>query len=186
MEQHNTYPNYFFLSEFLEGDLYWLKKDRKESLGSNNQIINPIQKVEKPKVNVDCQLNLDEYKFQGNYKKRFLILIDDPIYTFLRDEDQNFLEKILKAIKFNFDDVAILNIQSVHNQNFEPIYKAFLPAYVIFFGIDMKKLQIKFTIENYEPISRVQTHYIKAHSLQELQKNDMYKIQFWKSLQIVF
>ncbi|MFM7671208.1 MAG: hypothetical protein ACKO6Q_01280 [Bacteroidota bacterium] len=116
----------------------------------------------------------------GDYKKRVLILIDEPEQAFLKDEDLSFLTGILSACKLNMGDVGIINLSGDSNTSSADLKKALHPSSWWLFGLDRSRIGLKESDQSApEPV-------FIAPPLKELSQNPQDKKLLWNQLRSHF
>jgi DNA polymerase III psi subunit len=152
-----------------EPDTKVLPDDLPESSGSIN--------IQPEKIDV-------KFKSRGGFKKNILLLVDDPHPEVLNITDSEFLLKILKAVQLTEDDVAIVNVQSLHKDFLPLIKEHFNYRVLIMFGIDTVSILEKYV--KYKIFHESGTKILFADSLSEIDKDKQKKLKLWENLQLLF
>lgn len=114
-----------------------------------------------------------------------LVLFKDEKNTYLNDEEENFLEKILSAIQLDFNTIKLLNIAQ-NDVDYTNI--ADIPAKkVISFGVNWQEVSLNVQANAYQ-IAKPAPSYqlLRANSLQILINNPAEKKQLWANLKEMF
>ncbi len=82
------------------------------------------------------------FKYLGDNNKYILIVVKEPDDEFLKQDDLDFLQKILKARKLELNDVAIINTEKNKPLYFDDLKTYFAFNKILTFGIDPRVLQI--------------------------------------------
>jgi hypothetical protein len=72
--------------------------------------------------------------FLGNNEKNIVIIMRDPDFAFLPDDQLVFLVKMLKACKLNIGDVALIN-QVTAPILLKDLLRQFKPSLILFLGV---------------------------------------------------
>ena len=122
-----------------------------------------------------------DYKYLGENNKYILIVVKEPSFDFLKQDDLGFLLKILAAKKLELKDVAIINTEKHSSLNFDDLKAFFAFSKVITFGINPQILQIENAVANKKSIFK-ETQILGTWSLAILQKDEKKKAIFWDML----
>jgi hypothetical protein len=114
-----------------------------------------------------------------------LILFKDEKNTYLNEDEENFLEKILSAIQLDLDTIKLLNVAQ-NDVDFANL--ADIPAKkVISFGVNWKDVSINLQANHYQIAQPAQSYqFLQANSLHNLINNPIEKKQLWDNLKKMF
>ena len=122
-----------------------------------------------------------DFKYLGENNKYTLIVVKEPSFDFLKQDDLGFLIKILAAKKLELKDVAIINIEKHSSLYFDDLKAFFALSKVITFGINPQILQIEGAVANKKSIFK-ETKILGTWSLAILQQDEKKKAIFWDML----
>ena len=122
-----------------------------------------------------------DFKYLGENNKYILIVVKEPSFDFLKQDDLGFLLKILAAKKLELKDVAIINTEKYLSLNFDDLKAFFAFSKVITFGINPQILQIEGAVANKKSIFK-ETQILGTWSLPILQQDEKKKAIFWDML----
>ena len=122
-----------------------------------------------------------DFKYLGENNKYILIVVKEPSFDFLKQDDLGFLLKILAAKKLELKDVAIINTDKYLSLNFDDLKAFFAFSKVITFGINPQILQIEGALANKKSIFK-ETQILGTWSLAILQQDEKKKAIFWDML----
>ena len=122
-----------------------------------------------------------DYKYLGENNKYILVVVKEPSFDFLKQDDLGFLLKILAAKKLELKDVAIINTDKYLSLNFDDLKAFFAFSKVITFGINPQILQIEDAVANKKSIFK-ETQILVTWSLAILQQDEKKKAIFWDML----
>lgn len=127
--------------------------------------------------------------YLGNYEKKIIVLVSDSENTFLSDDALNFLTGILNACKLNLSHIALINFNNTAF-NFSELKKELQPAYLLSFGIDALKIELPFTMPDYQVQQYDNCKILVAPLLNNLNDPSAQAVaekkKLWKSLQKMF
>ena len=159
----------FHLPGFLLRDLY------KESLVELNDI---QQKTEDP-------LKIQEYVL-GNNLKKVLILVSYTAQQLIADPDLSFLLVILKACKLSLNDVAILNLATLHEIKYQDLIHEFSPKVMLLFGVQQSDISLPVLFPDFQIQSFKEISFFSSPSLPSLQFDEVIKRKLWEGLKQIF
>lgn len=148
------------------------KSDETKSKDKIEQVLNEkvVQKNQTP-----------DFKYLGENNKYILIIVKEPGFDFLKQEDLGFLLKILAAKKLELKDVAIINIENHNSLNFINLKAFFACNKIITFGINPQILQIESAVANKKSLFK-ETSILGTWDLAKLQQDVKKKAIFWDEL----
>ncbi len=122
----------------------------------------------------------------GKNNKKILILVSHENAVHLPDEELNFLMGILTACKLTMADIALLNTFNDPGINYQSLQKAFKPATLICFGIDLSTLSFPLEFPHYQLQKYNKQVFLSAPSLKKLSEDVTEKKQLWACLKTLF
>ncbi len=90
-----------------------------------------------------------EIFYTGGNKKHLLLLVNQPDAVFLTDEAHATLSRLLEALHFSFEDIAVVNF-SRNPLPYERIKAMLHPQYCLLFEVDLQKFGLPFEIPEYQ------------------------------------
>ena len=143
--------------------------------------------VEEPKIEYKAPEKISpppKIEYFGGYKNRVCLLVNYSDDRWIIPKDKIVLERILSAIKFDWNDIALLNVNEIKDLNLQEIINQMNPAYVISFGISRLDLSgfAKDQPEKYENCKML----IVSDSITDLSMSKERKAVLWKNLQEMF
>lgn len=146
-----------------------------------------VETKSEPKVDqIPAEKNIEkrqttDFKYLGENNKYILIVVKEPSFDFLKQDDLGFLLKILAAKKLELKDVAIINTEKHSSLNFDDLKVFFAFNKVVTFGINPQILQIEGAVANKKSIFK-ETQILGTWSLAILQQDEKKKAVFWDML----
>jgi hypothetical protein len=125
-------------------------------------------------------------KYLGKNNQKILILVEEENLAFLTDDHLNFLTNILSACKLSLADIALVNVQSMDEEDILGAIQELDSKKIISFGIEPLKMGLpaQFPVFQVQPIdSRT---YVHAPGLNILENDKAQKQELWKSLKKLF
>lgn len=121
----------------------------------------------------------------GGNSKHCLIVVHTPGYAYLEDDVLQFLTKILEAINFTLNDVAIVNVASTA-VGYQQSIETWQPQVALLFGhspieFDMPVNFPEFKVQQVNGIT-----FLHSPSLRECMDNKDLKAQLWQCLKSIF
>jgi hypothetical protein len=157
------------LRYFLQEDMYLLPADRDYYL----------HRPELPAA--EEQTPEPEFKYTGGYKKAFLIISYYPEHDSMEPDHLTALESTLKRINLSMDDVAILNLASHRDYNYELMKKHLQPVKMVILGQHALPDEAPFiTLNEPQTVSDVQLLY--TFGFNEMMGNKENTKLFWNEI----
>jgi DNA polymerase III psi subunit len=97
-----------------------------------------------------------------------------------------FLEKILKAVHLNLDNVDILNLSGSKKMDFRPLLKNKKVHHFISFGVPFIQINLEIMMNRYDPKHIAGVNFLLAESLDIVQADDKNKRALWNALKKMF
>jgi len=124
--------------------------------------------------------------YLGKNEKKILILVHEPGFAYLPDDDLVKLTEILNACVLSLADVAIVNICSLKERGYQLLNKYFSPAVVLCMGVAASDIELPIKIPNYQVQHYNNQIYLISCSVQELANNKEEKKKLWPCLKTIF
>ena len=118
-------------------------------------------------------------KYKGTNEHQLLILVSNSAEEFLSAKETAFLGNILKAVNYNLEDVAIVNMHSC-DHSIDEITDIILPEQIISFGTEGMGGNL-YTIFDQQDIKN-----LSADDLSAIEENIDLKKKLWQQLKILF
>jgi hypothetical protein len=122
----------------------------------------------------------------GRHQKSILIVVNTPNSPFLKDEELNYLTKILNACKLTLEDVALVNIASLAAVTYKDLQQQYPSDKVICFGVTPEILELPLDFPPYQLQRSGNCTYVHAPSLASLEPQEQERRKLWASLQKLF
>ncbi|MEQ1554687.1 MAG: hypothetical protein ABL929_10935 [Ferruginibacter sp.] len=177
------------ISPFLVEKLY--KNSLIETTVSGNVIGNEdIAKdeslVKSKQIVIAPQNYLGNIKFLGKNAKNIVVLVDEKMHAFLGDDELSFLINIFNACAINMQDVALVNVCSNAEVEYENLNAQFAPVIVLFFGTEPQLVGYPVQIPAYKIQKYNGQQYLCAPSLQKIAADKEEKKKLWLCLKEIF
>jgi hypothetical protein len=122
-----------------------------------------------------------EFKYMGDHKKSFLILVHYAEHEFINDEHLTALTNILKRMELAIADVAILNMAKYGDNTFEQITGHFKPQKLLLMGSDALPKGIEpLTVNQPQSVNNCKLLY--TLSFDEMMSSNENKKAFWEQM----
>lgn len=121
-------------------------------------------------------------QFKGNAEGSVLVLVYDEHHSHIDQEQEQFLHKILGAVKVHEEDVALLNMAN-NDVNETMLLSATANKILVFYP---GQTVIQQPPPPYSPMSFQGKTILISDTLEQLQLDQNKKRQLWKSLQQMF
>lgn len=127
-----------------------------------------------------------ELNFFGGNKQHISLLVNAADSVYINDHLLTFLSGILNACKLTLEDIAIVNIHSYPQLSYKKVIKELNPKIVMMFGIAPDKIELPFTIPEFQKQTFDGQIYLSSPSLEKLEKDKELKKKLWITLQQIF
>ena len=131
-------------------------------------------------------LQEEELSFLGNNKHNILLIVNEPGYAFLKDEDLRFLLDILGACKLSMEDIALINFDKNPGIRYPDLLSRFAAGKLLFFGIEPTVLGVPLQFPYYQLQQYDNKTFLNAPSLRQLAANKKEKLLLWTNLRKLF
>lgn len=122
-----------------------------------------------------------DFDYFGENNKYILILVNYKNYQYMPDNEKILLEKILKSLKLDYSDVAVLNLYHYPNISFDKLKKYFGCNKLFLFGVLPESINIS-TLMVYHTLEYNDTKILYSDDLSEVAKNQESKLKLWNAL----
>ena len=143
----------------------------------------PADKVKPAETIVEAAVQAPDavFKYLGNNKKNFLILVHYPGHEFIADTNLTALQSILSRKEYNLDDIAILNRANYINTEFEQLATYFNPQKILILGNTAMPDDIA-AVQFNEPVQIGNCVALHSFSFDEMMDNIPNKKTFWDKM----
>lgn len=176
--------NKHFLPFFLTEPIYLVPEENQtketKTTEANKETVLPELKPE-----ADGPPKLPVLPYEGKNLKKVLLLFQNKKEEKLPKQEELFLGKILHAVNLNFDDVALLNIESVEEEAYPHLNHFDAPVWISF-GVTHPNLIVAPTFPKYEIKKIANGKCLLADPLEEIEKEKEKKVKLWNSLKLMF
>jgi len=190
-----------FLSFFLTEPIYLLPEELPVSEGTataepigpseNPQEDDPPQS-EKPRGEPSGSTSPQPLAVQGRNRKKVLILFYQPDAEYMVEADSSFLEKVLKAVAHDLEDVARCNWALLERQVpakpdvYESLQRVDCLKILVFGDLPLVWSMSHFFQKYHITRDASQRTLLQADHLHEIAQNRDLKVKLWESLQQLF
>jgi hypothetical protein len=113
---------------------------------------------------------------------KVLILVDEA----LMPSELLFLERVLKAVNLNPDNVDLLNLHGWEGRDFGPVLAQKVVHHFITFGVPFERLDLDIMMDRYHPVRFDGITFMLADALGVIEADRDLKKRLWDSLQRIF
>jgi hypothetical protein len=121
------------------------------------------------------------FKYLGNNKKNFLILVHYTAHEFIADTHLTALQSILSRKEYSLDDIAILNRANYITTGFELLAAYFNPQKILILGNEAMPVGIE-PVQFNEPVQLGNCVALHSFSFDEMMDNIPNKKTFWDKM----
>ena len=121
----------------------------------------------------------------GGNKKHCLIVVHTTGFAYLPDDVLDFLTKILSAIQYTLNDVAIINM-AITSVSYEQAVEIWNPTSILLFGIDPVQMGMPVNSPMYKAQQVGGIMCLYSNSLGECMESKELKAQLWQCLKSIF
>ncbi|MDN5213963.1 hypothetical protein QQ020_17945 [Fulvivirgaceae bacterium BMA12] len=185
--------DYTFLPNLIQEDLYYIESESTHTSTEKSPLIQTDNKETHtetaPEVmpgkaeNTEAEgLRID---FKGENLKNILVLIEEPNGSYLKSEDEAFLEKVLKAVDINLIDIAIVNYSSLSEEQARKIEA--VPHWLCLgFMEALPAPWATLATERYQTIQHDENKILWGHPLKSIAGDKDMKVRLWQQLKLLF
>ncbi|QMU28726.1 hypothetical protein [Adhaeribacter radiodurans] len=175
-----------FYQQLFTEPLFILPETQAEPVVFSMPVIEPepISKAEIEKLGNTAPVK--KYPVLGDNKKGLLILVSQPENAFQELPKNEFLVKILGAIKYTPSDVAYVNTLNIKPINIYELSKAENLKHLIVFGKNILDMTADSRVGYYKPASIGHTPLLIVEELEIIERDVNKKKQLWAALQAMF
>lgn len=162
-----------------------------DNIQLNNRVVADLYKdvlinLENGQSASNISASVKTLEFLGNNAKQILLLIQEPQYKYLAENDLSFLSKVLSAVNLTLADVAIVNCFQNELANYDYLMEHLKPAILIFFEVKAAELGFPLNFAANKPQNYNGQTYLSSVSLKTLQESVADKKLFWAALKQLF
>lgn len=128
----------------------------------------------------------NKYAITGQNKKGLVIAFSEKEQEFIKLPQNDFLVKILTAIKFNPKDVGYVNIPAGQKISLFDLGKETNLQYLVIFGIGLLDISADSKVSLYKPASVGNIPLLIAEPLPEIELDINKKKWLWEGLKTIF
>lgn len=165
----------------LQDDIFLLNQDRE---AYSYPDLPAEQTISKPEPIVIVETKPVEFNYLGGNKKNFLITVYYPGIDFMADAHLTALQNTLKRLGFALDDVAILNLASHSETDYETISGFFQPQKMLLMGKKALPKNIS-PIKLNEQQTQGNCAMLFSFSFDEMMDSNEYKKAFWEKIKLL-
>jgi DNA polymerase III psi subunit len=121
-------------------------------------------------------------KSLGLHKKKVCVLVKEPGAVYLKEEQLNYLTRILSACKLTLEDIALLNVEHVFPIDYKKIQHDFPSTTCLLFGLSPATLELPVDFPAFQLQSVEGCTYLHGPTLDELEPNKADREKLWQSL----
>lgn len=160
-----------------------------------NKVEEPEMKISKPEPEPEIikeEVPKEEIKeeidqpiaIKGSNTKNVIIIVNEPEVEFISNSNEDFLGKILKAVKLDIKEVGLIN--AANNPGLNQHNSMDLEgSKFLLFGIESTKI-FKDDFPHYQIIKLESKQFLSGNSLSEIAKDSELKKLLWTALQKLF
>ena len=123
---------------------------------------------------------------QGSLESKVLVLVSEADHAFADPGDLTFLQDILKAIKLNINDAALVNIKRCTPDQLNYLTAQTYEQIIMFGAIQVEDALFPTDQSNYIIHKREQKAYLRAESLEAIRLDRNKKMSLWNALKELF
>lgn len=124
-------------------------------------------------------------KYLGKNLKNTLVIVQQPLVPFLKDEELAFLTNILSACKLSLADIAILNCNGLPVETLQNEIESNAKT-IILFGIDPLSIGLPINFPFFQLQQFNNRMYLYSPSLEEIENDKTLKMKLWNALKNLF
>ncbi|MFZ6663121.1 hypothetical protein [Peijinzhouia sedimentorum] len=178
--------NIHFLGQFIQEGIYVLPE---EQIVSMTSIIEERREENPPVADLaQSEEIIPKLPQIGEFRKQVLILVNNPQSDGITEEEKDFFNKLIPAIKLTWPDVAAVNINSLVNykQDLQDFINSY--DYKFLLAFTGKLPTLKFSIDGnlFESIKSAGKIHLVSNPVSELNQSKALKVGLWNELQRIF
>lgn len=121
----------------------------------------------------------------ANLKTRVLILVN-TYGKGIKPEERAFLEKVLKAVQYDFEKVDLLELDKLGSPDASELLAGGAADYVMLFGIRPESVNLDIDLELYIPRNIKGTWFLLSNSLLRIEMEESKRRDLWQALKKMF
>jgi DNA polymerase III psi subunit len=145
----------------------------------DNTVLKTVQIEDQIKTSASAVI---DFQYIGANERNILILVNDAMYPVSSLQGRELLGKILKAIKLDRNDCALVNYAAYDGARFQQLQEFFNPQYVFAFGVSPEQLKLPALSSNTIVVQNG-ANLIFSSNLDTLSEDMNTKKLLWASLQ---
>jgi hypothetical protein len=127
-----------------------------------------------------------DWTYIGNNEKNILMLVNYPNQKELNLQQVSFLNKILKACKITFPDIAVMNMSQNPGANYKILQEYFKSQIVLLFDIEPSSFGLPLSFPHFQIQTFANCTFLFSPAIEELEKDDVLKSKLWVCLRRIF
>ena len=159
----------------------------KEVAPAEKPVITATERKPEPEKPVEKQQQ--ESPLLGRYNRKILVVVHESAYTHCSEDDLQFLQKILQALKLSMNDIGILNLAQ-HPHDYTALANAFAPGEVLLLGPDAASLELPMRFPQFQVQPWGKVSFLQAPALREMngdsEEQKLQKKKLWEGLKRMF
>lgn len=128
----------------------------------------------------DAGETIQEVPFEGENKKRILLLYSNPLTEKLSGTEKDIVERMISGVKSSMADVAIVNLPVTNRIDFRQLYRQFQFRSIILFGVKPPEIKLNIDTPLYQPVYFGNCVVLCCEPLIMIDKDRNTKEKFWK------
>lgn len=132
------------------------------------------------KITADNEDDQKIVKMEGDAKNELLVIVKGSDLT---EESRKTLSQMLNAIKYNFEDSCMINLDDNQSISINGWIKKYNIKKVLCFGIAPKIIGLQIAASAYRMIEMEELRLIFSHSITDLNADKQKKIKLWNVIQ---
>ena len=121
----------------------------------------------------------------GNNQKKNLVIVSHQHFSFLPDEEINFLTNVLAACKLSIEDVAIVNNYKIDQTHLQNIIHSEAKN-ILLFGVQPFSIGLPINFPQFQLQQFNKRTYLHAPSLSQIENDKELKTKLWNALKTLF
>jgi hypothetical protein len=164
--------------KFETTDIVSLYKNSLVEINAKQQIL--------PQTNTNGEPVATGWKFLGENKKKFLVIVRNAMAVHIPDKQLTFLIKLLAACNLDLADVAVLNFQDHNASEFNEILNFFKPKVVLLFDVEPGEFGLPMIFPQFQVQGYKDAVFVSSPSLDVIEPDKSLKGKLWVCLKKIF
>ncbi len=179
--------NIQFLGQFIQEGIYLLPEEMQKPKSSKQEEKREDTQA-KEEINLESEDLIPILPQLGEFRKQVLILVNNASNSIISNEEKEFFSKLIPAIKLTWTDVAVVNINSIANneQDLFDFIQSYEYTFLLAFTGQISSLKRTFDVELYTPNKSAGKIHLLANPVSELNGDKSQKVKLWDELKQIF